>query len=260
MIVAGIDIGSIASKIVILDDKKILHQSVINENEDKINLPDIVFDRELDNIGLSRSDIKYIIATGINRESLSFADRKKSTSLCLAKGAYYLFPSARLVIDIGAETSTVVGIGDKGVLKDSAVNDKCAAGAGSFLLLLVKLLQMPLERLSEISLEAKGKIEFTNTCVVFIEQEIISQIHRDPPTPMSDIVAGIYESLATRIAGLAKRVGIKEDVVICGGVAKNRGFVKIFKEVIGVKLIIPESPEILPALGAALIAQREISK
>ena len=255
MLVAGIDVGSITTKLVFLQEDKIVHHAKLTGGEDNFsqNLED-----ELKKMGRSQSDLDYIVATGVGRGEVSFAEKKKSTALCLAKGAYHLFPSARTAIDIGGETSTVVGLNEKGNLMDSAGNDKCASGAGSFLLLLVKLLNMPLDELSRVSLSAKNRVEFTTTCAVFIEQEVISYIHRDNPLPISDVVAGIYSSLATRIVGLAKKIGIKEGTIVCGGVARNNGFIKILEEGMGTKIRIPDFPEIIPALGAALIAAKEV--
>ncbi len=254
MIVAGVDMGSITTKIVILKENKILQHAIITGGEDQ------TLDNTLKKMGLSREDLKYIVSTGMGRGDLPFAQKKKSTALCLARGAYHLFPSARMAIDIGENSSIVIGINERGELMDSATNDKCAAGAGSFLLLLVKLLKMPLDKLSKVSLVAKNKVGFTATCAVFIEQEVISYIHRDRPLPISDVVAGIYSSLATRIVGLAKKIGIKEDVIVSGGVARNEGFINILGERMGARVLIPDLPEIVPALGAALIAAREVSQ
>lgn len=255
MIVAGLDVGSVATKLAILREKNILSQGIITgEGKDLFqNLKNSVKE-----MNLSPDDLRYIVATGIGRGDITFSQKKRSIALCLARGASYLLPSVRVVIDVGGENSTVIGLSERGELMESTTNDKCASGAGNFLLLLVKLLNMPLDKLSKVSLGAEKKVEFTSTCAVFIEQEVISYLHRDRPLPISDIVAGIYSSLATRIVGLAKRIGIKDDVMVCGGVARNEGFIKILEEGLGKKVFVPDFPEMVPGLGAALIAAREV--
>ena len=115
-----------------------------------------------------------------------------------------------------------------------------------------RLLHMSLEEMAQRSLLAEGVAEVSNMCAIFAEQEVISHVHREPPTPMNDIIAGIHASMATRVGGMAKRIGVREDVAFTGGVAKNIGFVKTMKDNLGIKLIIPEEPQLVAALGAAV--------
>ena len=125
---------------------------------------------------------------------------------------------------------------------------------------MAKLMQIPLEEMSKLSLQAESKADVTNTCAVFAESEVISHVHRDPPTPMADIAAGVYYSVVTRTMSLCKRVGIEKDVAVVGGVAFSEGLVKIFSEEFGFNVLVPENPQIVAALGAAVIARENIEK
>ena len=114
--------------------------------------------------------------------------------------------------------------------------------------------------MSELSYEAKTIADITNTCAVFAESEVISHIHRDPPTPKADVIAGIFASIISRIMVICKRVGIQKEVVVCGGVARNGGIIKQLEDELGFKVRVPEEPQIVPGLGAAILAQEKIDK
>ena len=172
--------------------------------------------------------------------------------LCHAKGAHWLFPSARTVIDIGAESSKVMRLNEDGGVEDFAGNDKCAAGTGIFLDTMAKAMEVPVEEAGELSLNYTEKARISSMCAVFAESEVVSHIHRG--TSRNDILAGIHESIADRVFGMSNRVGIKDDVVLTGGVALNIGMVKALEEKLERKIYVPEDPRITGALGAALIA------
>lgn len=258
MAVAGIDIGSLTTKVVILEDDGILSHSIITSAEEAEVGARKAMEQALKDTGLSLADLKYIISTGVERKSAHFAHRQKTSPSCLARGAHWLFPAVRTVFDIGAETCTIIRSDQRGRVEDSVGHDRCASGTGTFLQTMAKLMQIPLEEMAKLSLQAKGRAAISGTCAVFAEQEVISHVHRDPPTPKNDIIAGIHASMATRIVGLAKRVGIEQEVVLAGGVAKNVGFARILEEEIGMELRIPEEPQLLAALGAALIARENV--
>jgi len=121
-------------------------------------------------------------------------------------------------------------------------------------------MMMPLEEMSKLSLQAKSRADITSTCAVFAESEVISHVHREPPTPKEEIIAGIYFSVVSRIISLCKRIGIEQDVAAIGGVVLNRGLVKILEEELGFGVLVPEAPQLVAALGAAVIAQENIEK
>jgi (R)-2-hydroxyacyl-CoA dehydratese activating ATPase len=165
-----------------------------------------------------------------------------------------------MVIDIGAETSTIVKINERGRVNDWGNQDKCAAGTGIFLGQMAKLMLLPLEKMSELSLQAKEAADITNTCAVFAESEVISHIHRDPPTPMENVIAGIFASTVSRLMVICKRVGIQKEVAACGGVALSRGIIKQLEKELGFGVLVPEEPQTVAALGAAILAQESIEK
>ena len=125
---------------------------------------------------------------------------------------------------------------------------------------MAKLMQMSLEDMSELSYQAKSKADISNTCAVFSESEVISHVHREPPTPKAEIVAGIYYSVVSRIMALCKRIGIERDVAISGGVAINRGLVSILEKEFGFEVMVADEPQIVAALGAAVIARENVEK
>jgi (R)-2-hydroxyacyl-CoA dehydratese activating ATPase len=191
---------------------------------------------------------------------VAFSQQQKAMTTCLARGVHLLFPTARMVIDLGAETSTVLKINDRGRVTDWAGQDKCAAGTGMFLQSMSKVMQVKLEEMAEYSLKAKKRADITGTCAVFAESEVISHIHRVPPTPKEEIIAGIHASMVSRIMGLLKRLGIEKDVAVVGGVARNKGLIDILEKEIGFKVLVPDDPEMAGALGAAILAKENIEK
>ena len=252
MIVAGIDVGSLSAKAVILEHDKLLGAAAITTGDEGAVIARNVLDKALKAANIPFEKLEYIVATGYGRKSVPFAHKSKSEMLCHAKGAYWLFPSARTVIDIGAESSKVMRLNENGGVEDFTGNDKCAAGTGIFLDTMAKAMEVPLEEVGELSLNYNEKAQISSMCAVFAESEVVSHVHRG--TPRNDILAGIHESIADRIFGMANRVGINEDVIITGGVAKNIGMVKALEEKLGVSLHVPEDPVIVGALGAALVA------
>jgi predicted CoA-substrate-specific enzyme activase len=248
------------TKVVVLDDGQVLAHSIIRSSEEAEAAARMALEEALKGTNLSPEDINYIVATGAGRKEVSFAQKQKTSLSCLAKGTNLLFPSARTVFEVGAETCTVLRLNDRGGVEDSVGHDRCASGTGVFLESMAKLMKMSLEEMARESLKAGARAEVSSMCAIFAEQEVISHVHRVPPTPKNDVIAGIHGSMSVRIVGLAKRIGIKPDVAFCGGVAKNIGFAKVLEDDIGMEVLIPEEPQIVAALGAARIAQDEGGK
>jgi predicted CoA-substrate-specific enzyme activase len=255
----GLDIGSLTTKAVVIDGDKIESFAIIPSGEEAEATARQAVEQALNGSGANLSDIN-LVSTGIGGKSVSFANQQKSITTCLARGISSLFPSARMLIDMGAESSTIIKLNERGRLTDWLGHDKCAAGTGMFLQQMAKLMQMPLEEMARLSLQAKNAADITSTCAVFAESEVISHVHRDPPTPMEDIVAGVYSSVVSRLMALAKRVGIEKDVAVSGGVALNAGLVKILETELGLSVLVPEKPQLVAALGAARIAGENIEK
>lgn len=255
----GIDVGSLNVKAVILNGSGPLVSTQIPAGEGAETSAKAAMEEVVKKAGLS-SDGWYIVSTGVGGKAVSFSQQQKAITTCLARGVHQLFPTARMVIDLGAETSTILKINDRGRVTDWAGQDKCAAGTGMFLQAMAKLMQVNLNEMAVYSLKAQKRADISGTCAVFAESEVISHIHRVPPTPKEEIIAGIHASMVSRIMGLLKRLGVEKDVAVVGGVAKNKGLVDILEKELGFKVLVPENPELVAALGAAILAKENIDK
>jgi predicted CoA-substrate-specific enzyme activase len=250
----GVDIGSLTTKSVVLNETKIISTAIVRSSEETELSALATIEQALQQIGLSFDKGVNVVATGLGSKSVSFS-QSKSLTTCLARGVNSLFPKARMAIDMGAESSTIIKINERGRLTDWQSQDKCAAGTGIFLEQIAKLMSISIAEMDALSFLAKSPPEITNTCAVFAESEVISHIHRVPATSKEDIAAGIYRSVLGRIISMCKRIGIEREVVATGGVALNQGIISILSKELGFDLLVPENPQIVAALGAAIIAR-----
>lgn len=251
----GIDIGSTASKSIILKDgKEIVSKAVIDVGAGTSG-PGRVIEEVLSNCNLKKEDISFILATGYGRNSLDWADHQMSELSCHAKGAHYLFPNVKTVIDIGGQDAKVLKVSANGVLSNFVMNDKCAAGTGRFLDVMAKILEVKVSELEGLSAKSTEKVNISSTCTVFAESEVISQLAKG--TTIEDIIRGIHRSVAGRVGGLAKRVGIEDDLVMTGGVALNGGVVLALEEELKHKILTSPLTQFTGAIGAALFAYQK---
>ena len=255
----GIDIGSLTTKVTILENGNMLSSVIVASGDEPEPAAREAIEKALTQAKLS-SDNLYIVSTGIGSKSISFSQQQKAITTCQARGTSHLLPSVRMTIDMGAESTTIIKLNQRGRVTDWATQDKCAAGTGIFLQQMAKLMEMPLEEMAKLSLKAKSAADISSTCAVFAESEVISHVHRDPPTPKEEIIAGIYLSVISRIMALCKRIGIERDVAVTGGVARNVGIVNTLEKEIGFKVMVPEKPQLAAALGAAILAQENIER
>lgn len=252
MITAGIDMGAKIIKVLILKDGKILaNGSSIGGLEEK-KVAEQLFDEVVQKAGIKRSDINRIVATGTGHSSVPFANDTITEIGAAAKGAAFLFPSARTVIDVGAEEGRGIRCDERGRVKDFAVNDKCAAGAGAFIESMSRALEMDITEFGNIALKSTKSIPMNAQCAVFAESEVVSLVHAK--TPKADISRAVHEAMADRIISMVRRVGIEKDVALIGGIARGVGFVDAMKRGLETDLMVPEEPEYVGALGAALAA------
>ena len=253
MITAGVDVGAETVKAVILKDNKIAGYSVLRAGFEARETCDKAIELALDKANLSRSDIGWLIATGIGGKDVSCTEDSITEIVADARGAVWLFPKARTVIDVGAEGARGIHCDSTGKVLNYAMHEKCAAGAGAFIETMARTLEVTMEEMGELSQKSTRDISLNITCAVFAESEVVSLIHAK--TPKSDIARAIHESIARRITAIVRRIGVEEEVVFTGGVAKNIGLVERLKQNLGAEFIIPEEPQIVTALGAALMAQ-----
>jgi len=210
-----------------------------------------VMRQALEKVSLQIDDISCIVATGYGRVNVPFADRQITELSCHARGVSSIFPNVRTAIDIGGQDAKCMKI-DNGRLISFVMNDKCAAGTGRFLEVTAATLGVKLEDMGDISLKATKRIQISNLCTIFAQQEVVALLSRGER--LEDIVAGLHNALASRIAALAQRLGIEPDLVLTGGGAKNTGMVRAVKESLGRELLVPEEPLLTGALGAAILA------
>jgi predicted CoA-substrate-specific enzyme activase len=253
-IYAGVDVGSLASKSVIIRDGEIVGHGIIPSGLDSEISGLAALAEALKNAGIARDEVKHIVSTGYGRISATYASKTVTEITCHAKGANFLHPKVRTIIDIGGQDCKAIRVNEDGGVGDFAMNDKCAAGTGRFLEVMAGVFKVPLAKLGELSLEADGLVPMSSTCTVFAESETISLLARGEKP--SNIQAGIHHAIANRIAGLFARVGIESEVYFSGGVAKNRGMKKALEEVLKVRIADPVfDPQLTGALGAAVFAQ-----
>ena len=256
----GIDVGSLTTKVVILNNDGSYSFLVSPSGDNPESSARAALEKLSARVGLNTSDGMYIVSTGIGSKLITFGQQQKSITTCLARGIHRIFPSAHTLIEMGAESATVLKINDRGRISDWVSHDKCAAGTGVFLQQMARLMQMPLQEMAKLPLNSHAAADISSTCAVFAESEVISHVHRDPPTPREEIVAGIYSSVVSRILTLCKRIGIEKDIAVAGGVALNDGLVHILEQEIGSRVLVPDAPQIAAALGAAIIAGENMEK
>jgi len=258
-ITAGIDSGSLATKGVLLDQEgNILSYEIILTAGKSKQSGEIVYQRILDKAGLSKSDIDYVLTTGYGREIFSFSNKNITEITCHAAGIHFLFPEVNTILDIGGQDSKAIKIDANGQVLDFVMNDKCAAGTGRFLEVIAKALEVKLEDLGEISGKTTKKVPISSMCTVFAETEVISLVANETPIP--DIVNGVHNAITDRTVILLNKVGVIEPVAMSGGVAHNAGIVAALEEKLGIKLKIAEEPQIVGALGAAVLGQKFLEK
>lgn len=253
VLVAGIDAGSTTTKVVIMEDDRILGYVVLRTGANSQKAAMKALEECLEKVSIGQSQIDYIVGTGYGRESIPLADKQITEISCHAKGVHWLFPYVNAIIDIGGQDSKAILVGPKGKVLDFKMNEKCAAGTGRFLEVMANALQMDLEQFSNLSIRAEKIAEISSTCTVFAESEVISHVANG--TPEEEIVAGIHDAIARRVYALAKSLLTGAGVIVfTGGVAKNKSMVKSLEGKIGRELKIPENPQISGAVGAALFA------
>lgn len=259
MITAGIDIGSSTSKATILEDNRILSYSLVRTGAESTGSSQRAMDEALRGIdNLSLEDIEWIVATGYGRVIVPFANETMTEISCHARGANWLFPSVRTVLDMGGQDCKAIRCDEQGKLLNFVMNDKCAAGTGRFLEVMADVMELPLEDIGKLSLQAKQEIKINSTCTVFGKSEVVSLIRQGKDK--RDILAGLHNAILHRVDTLLRKVGVKPDLAITGGIAKNIGVVKRLQERIGLIALVPEEPQIVGALGAALFALDKLSK
>jgi predicted CoA-substrate-specific enzyme activase len=261
-VVAGVDIGSLTAKTVIMakDERggkilsyRIIQRGIVDESAARESLEDAI-----EMAGIRKEDIGFIVTTGYGRSLVQFGNKNITEITCHAKGADFLFKGAKTVIDIGGQDSKVISLDGNGRVINFAMNDKCAAGTGRFLEVMANALGIALNEMGPLSLNSKNPSKVSSLCTVFAESEVISLVARGESKV--DIISGIHEAIGRRMLTLTKVVGVFPPVVMTGGVAKNAGVVRVLERLLGLEINLPSEPQIVGALGAALLALDEIKR
>jgi len=255
---AGVDIGAVGAKAVIMSGGKIVGSAVVPTavNAEKSGLS--ALEVALKMAGIMRSDLKQVVATGYGRRTIAFADKTITEIGCHARGAYSLNPKVRTIIDMGGQDCKAIRIDEEGRVTEFIMNDKCASGTGRFLEVMSRVFEIPVSEMGPLALQAEKMVPMSSTCTVFAESEVISLMARGEKP--EDIINGVHHAIAQRVAGLLTRVGLEDDVFFSGGVAKNVGMIKALEEIIEKKVVTSsENPQLMGALGAALFAAGRIA-
>jgi predicted CoA-substrate-specific enzyme activase len=258
MIVAGVDIGSLSSKTVIMENGRIAGWSIGLTGANSQESASAVMVTALKQCGLSLNDISYVVATGYGRVNVPFAQATLTEISCHAKGSNWLFPEVRTVLDMGGQDCKAIRCDERGRVIDFVLNDKCAAGTGRYLERVAAALEISLEQFGPLSLQpVEGALPVSDFCAVFAERDVIDLMRQGKH--INDILAGAADSVAGRVIALLKQVGIQEPLCISGGIAKNVGVVRRIEQRLGLKARIAAEPQIVGALGGALFAAERAS-
>ena len=256
MITAGLDLGTQSVKAVILKDGEVVSRSQVFSGFDPAKAAGQALDEALKKAKMTLNDLDHITATG---SGMALATNSNSTISMMgadAKAGVYLFPKARTIIDVGAEEARAVKCDEKGIMIEFVLNERCAAGAGTFIEAMARALEVKLEEMGPLSLKAERASPINASCVIFGESDVVTLIHRQESKP--EIARAVFDAMADRISSMVQRLGVNPEVVLIGGVAKDVGFVASLKRKLGIDISIPENPEFAGALGAALTAAGKV--
>ncbi len=250
---AGVDVGSTQTKAVLINEnKEIIGRALVDTGANVVLAAEKAFREALDANNIREEEVEYVIGTGYGRYRVTFGNTQVTEISCHARGAVHMFPKTVTVVDMGGQDTKAIRISHLGEIIDFCMNDKCAAGTGRFLGAASKALDIPLDELGPTALKAQKPIRISTTCTVFAESEILSWLGKGKK--IEDILWGVHQSIASRSAGLMRRVGVEEEVTFSGGVAKNVGMIKALEERLEVKLNVSDESHYMGALGAALFA------
>lgn len=263
--VLGMDAGSTTTKAVLFGDRKVLGYAITNTAGDIPRAANLLLEQLEVRDFYRRRTLGTAVTTGSGRTVLTRTLTRKFKKLkckvvteitCHGTGAFFLYPRVRMVVDIGGQDSKVIKISESGTVNNFLMNEKCAAGTGRFFEIIASVLDLKLEEMVVMALRARRSVEITNTCAVFAESEIISLLASGKSK--ASILSGLHKSMAQRIFSLMRGVGIGKPVVMTGGVANNRAMVKALERKLGDRILVAPDPEMIGALGAAILARNLI--
>lgn len=260
-IAAGVDVGSTQTKAAIMSDNggvKIRARALVDTGANVQRAAERAFDACCQQVGLHGSEVGFVVGTGYGRYKIAFGNTQMTEITCHAKGASFLCPGTRTVIDMGGQDSKAISVGANGEVLDFVMNDKCAAGTGRFLANSAEVMGISLDEVGPLSLQAKHPVKIATVCTVFVESDILSYLAQGKSG--EDILGGVHIAIAKRTLSLARRLNIEPEITMTGGVARNIGMVRALEEVIGRKLQVSPDAQFIGAVGAALFALEKLDQ
>lgn len=260
-IAAGVDVGSTQTKAVIMSDNggvRILARALVDTGANVQRAAERAFDKCCHEAGLPSSAVGFVVGTGYGRYKIAFGNTQMTEITCHAKGASFLCPGTRTVIDMGGQDSKAISVGVNGEVLDFVMNDKCAAGTGRFLANSAEVMGISLDEVGPLSLEAKHPVKIATVCTVFVESDILSYLAQGKTG--ADILGGVHTAIAKRTSSLARRLTIEPEITMTGGVARNIGMVKALEQVLGQKIQVSPDAQFIGAVGAALFALEKLDQ
>ncbi len=260
-VAAGVDVGSTQTKAVIMSDNggiRMVARALVDTGANVQRAGERAFDACCQQAGLHNSEVGFVVGTGYGRYKIAFGNTQMTEITCHAKGASFLCPGTRTVIDMGGQDSKAISVGSDGQVLDFVMNDKCAAGTGRFLANSAEVMGVSLDDVGPLSLRAKHPVKIATVCTVFVESDILSYLAQGK-TP-EDILGGVHIAIAKRTLSLARRLNIEPAITMTGGVARNIGMVRALEEVVGEKLQVSPDAQFMGAVGAALFALEKLDQ
>ncbi len=251
-VTVGMDLGTQRVKAVVLKDGTVVGRAQAFAGFDPTKAAEQAVAEALAQAGIEQTDVAYFVATGSAMDMAPYQNSTVSMMGADSKAGVYLCPNARTIVDVGAEEARAVKCDERGVMMDFVVNERCAAGAGAFIEAMARALEVKLEEMGPLALKAERASPINASCVIFGESDVVSLIHRQESKP--EIARAVFDAMADRISSMIHRLGVNPDVVLVGGVAKDEGFVASLNRKLGLNVVIPEFPDYVGALGAALTA------
>lgn len=258
MIVAGIDVGGQNVHIVLMENGRVTGKGAAPTGIKKAAAVEKLYGEVLKEAGLSRSNVERIVATGSAAKRVAFAGGVIPEAAADARAVSKLVPSGRTVIDVGAEEGRAIKVSAEGKVLDFALNEKCAAGTGTFVEAMARALEISVQEMAKASLQSRNAPSMNAQCAVFGESEVVSLIHQKVKKP--DIARAVHDAVAGRVASVARIVGVEKDVVVVGGMALNDGFVDSLKRSLQMNVVVPKDPDYTGAIGAALAAAAGVTR
>ncbi len=252
---AGLDIGSAFIKAVLINRKQVVAYGMLSSGGRYEETARRVLDRVLTKGRVGLDNLSAIVVTGVGADSAPFEARQFSDISCQAAGCRSLFPSARIVVDMGGQFTRAVKLTPQGRVANFLMSEKCATGSARFLQVIARILRVNIEDIGPLSLKSQKPVEFSTNCAVFAESETISRIAEGART--EDILAGMHRAMAAKVAVLVESLGMEQDVVLTGGGGEDIGLVSAVNGALGVDVLVPQQPRLTAALGAARLAEEQ---